>query len=64
MDILTDCGLQRCRPSSFPIEENLKLGKDEDGPRVDASYYRRIMGRFLYLQATRLEIAYTINVLS
>ncbi|XP_076958475.1 uncharacterized protein LOC143634207 [Bidens hawaiensis] len=27
LDILDDCGLQGCRPSLFPIEQNLKLDK-------------------------------------
>lgn len=42
----------------------MKLDKDKDGPRVDVSSYRRIVGRLFYLQATRLDIAYTVDVLS
>ncbi|KAJ0587330.1 putative RNA-directed DNA polymerase [Helianthus annuus] len=64
LDILEDCGLQGCRLSSFPIEQNLKLDKDSQAPKVDASQYRRIVGRLLYLQATRPDIAYSVNVLS
>ncbi|KAJ0860142.1 putative RNA-directed DNA polymerase [Helianthus annuus] len=64
LDILKDCGLQGCRPSSFPMEQSLKLDHDEGGPRVDASQYRRLIGRLLYLQATRPDLAYSVNVLS
>lgn len=64
LDILANCGLEGCRPSSFPIEHKLKLTKGEDEPQVDASQYRQIVGRLLYLQATKLNIAYTINILS
>ncbi|GJT34120.1 putative RNA-directed DNA polymerase [Tanacetum coccineum] len=53
-----------CRPSSFPIEQNHKLDKSDDQLRFDASCYRRVAGRLLYLQATRLDIAYSVNVLS
>lgn len=64
LDILKDSGLHGCRPSSFPMEQNLKLGKCENSSRVDANQYRRLIGRLLYLQATRPDIAYSVNMLS
>ncbi|KAK9062516.1 hypothetical protein SSX86_019703 [Deinandra increscens subsp. villosa] len=64
LDILEDSGLQGCRPSMFPMEQNLKLDKGDEQNPVDASQYRRLVGRLLYLQATRPDIAYSVNVLS
>ncbi|GKC43676.1 retrovirus-related pol polyprotein from transposon TNT 1-94 [Tanacetum coccineum] len=64
LDILADCGFEGCRQSSFPIEQNHKLDKSEDQPKVDRSRYRRIVGRLLYMQATRPDIAYAISILS
>ncbi|GJW21740.1 putative RNA-directed DNA polymerase [Tanacetum coccineum] len=64
LDILADCGLQGCKSSPFPIEQNLKLNRAENKPKVDASRYRRIVGRLLYLQATRPDITYSVNILS
>ncbi|KAJ0494661.1 putative RNA-directed DNA polymerase [Helianthus annuus] len=64
LDILEDTGMMGCRPSPFPMEQNLKLGKCEEEPRVDSNQYRRLVGRLLYLQATRPDIAYAVNVLS
>ncbi|GKA38344.1 uncharacterized mitochondrial protein-like protein [Tanacetum coccineum] len=64
LDILEDSGKLGCKPSAFPIEEGLKLDKGESESRVDASQYRRLIGRLLYLQATRTDITYTINILS
>ncbi|KAD6795877.1 hypothetical protein E3N88_06773 [Mikania micrantha] len=64
LDILEDSGMEGCRPSSFPIEQNLKLGIEEQDPPVDAGRYRRLIGRLLYLQATRPDIAYSVNTLS
>ncbi|KAK9055092.1 hypothetical protein SSX86_026172 [Deinandra increscens subsp. villosa] len=64
LDILVDSGMEGCKPSSFPMEQNLKLGLDESEPRVDANSYRRLIGRLLYLQATRPDVAYSVNVLS
>ena len=64
LDILKDSGMQGCRSSAFPMEQNLKLDKSEKEPQVDANQYRRLVGRLLYLQATRPDIAYSVNVLS
>lgn len=64
LDILEDCGKLGCKPSSFPIEQGLKLDKGESEPRVDASKDRWLIGRLLYLQATRPDITYSVNVLS
>ncbi|GJR72282.1 uncharacterized mitochondrial protein-like protein [Tanacetum coccineum] len=64
LDILEDSGKLGCKPSAFPIEEGLKLDKGESESRVDASQYRRLIGRLLYLQATRTDITYTVNILS
>ncbi|KAJ0810676.1 putative RNA-directed DNA polymerase [Helianthus annuus] len=64
LDILEDSGMLGCRPCTFPMEPNMKLDKGEDNARVDASKYRRLVGRLLYLQATRPDLAYSVNVLS
>nr|GEZ45992.1 putative reverse transcriptase, RNA-dependent DNA polymerase, Gag-polypeptide of LTR copia-type [Tanacetum cinerariifolium] len=64
LDILNDCGKLGCNPSTFPNEQGLKLDKGEHEATVDASQYRRLIGRLLYLQATRPDITYSVNVLS
>lgn len=60
LDILADCGMTGCRPSSFPMEHNLKLDKCDKAACVDGNQYRRLIGRLLYLQATRPDIAYAV----
>ncbi|KAJ0827232.1 putative RNA-directed DNA polymerase [Helianthus annuus] len=64
LDILEDSGMMGCRPSGFPMEQNLKLDKGEEEEKVDVVKYRRLVGRLLYLQATRPDITYSVNVLS
>ncbi|GJZ87017.1 putative RNA-directed DNA polymerase [Tanacetum coccineum] len=64
LDILKDSRKLGCKLSSFPIEQGLKLDKGENEPSIDASQYRHLIGRLLYLQATRPDITYSVNVLS
>lgn len=60
LDILEDCYVQDCRPSDFPMEQNIRL----KSPEVDESKYKRLVGRLLYLIVTRPDIAYNVNQLS
>ncbi|XP_071738615.1 uncharacterized mitochondrial protein AtMg00810-like [Rutidosis leptorrhynchoides] len=64
LDILEDCGVQGERPSAFPMEQNLRLKKDDESDEMDASQYRRLIGILLYLTVTRPDIAYFVNQLS
>lgn len=64
LDILQDSGMEGCCPSSFPMEQNARYDLDENGPTVDVSQYRRLIGRLLYLTVTRPDIQYATNVLS
>ncbi|XP_024988574.1 uncharacterized protein LOC112523248 [Cynara cardunculus var. scolymus] len=45
------------------MEQNLHLDEAIDSPPVDAVQYRRLIGRLLYLQVTRPDIAFAINIL-
>lgn len=42
----------------------MKLDQSDESPRVDAIQYYRLVGRLLYLQATRPYIAYSVNMLN
>ncbi|CAH9112219.1 unnamed protein product [Cuscuta epithymum] len=64
LDILEESGMLAGRPSQFPMEQNLKLRPDDDSPPVDASSYRRLIGRLLYLTVTRPDIVYSVSQLS
>ncbi|GKC70937.1 secreted RxLR effector protein 161-like protein [Tanacetum coccineum] len=46
------------------MEQNLRLRKCETDKQVDGNQYRILIGRLLYLQATRPDITYTVNILS
>ncbi|GJZ52331.1 putative reverse transcriptase, RNA-dependent DNA polymerase, LTR copia-type gag-polypeptide [Tanacetum coccineum] len=46
------------------IPQGTKLDKGEEEARIDATQYQRLVGRLLYLQATRPDITYAVNILS
>lgn len=48
----------------FPMEKNSNLKTKHKDVDVDANWYRRNMGRMMYLTVTRPNITYVINTLS
>ena len=64
LDIITETGLLGAKPVSFPLEQNHNLALT-DGPFLDdPKRYRRLVGRLIYLSATRPELSYAVHVLA
>jgi hypothetical protein len=53
-----------CKSVNKPIEAKLKLMVDTSLELVDATLYRHIIGLFMYLTNTRLDICFYVNTLS
>uniref|UniRef100_A0A2N9IXJ6 Integrase catalytic domain-containing protein n=1 Tax=Fagus sylvatica TaxID=28930 RepID=A0A2N9IXJ6_FAGSY len=64
LDILQDSGFLGSKPVKIPMEQHLKLSRDQGPLLPDPSAYRRLIGRLLYLTLTRPDIAYSISCLS
>ncbi|KAL5543804.1 hypothetical protein UlMin_007588 [Ulmus minor] len=64
LDLLSDFGYLGCKPATTPMEANLKLSADEGTTLSDASMYRRLLGKLLYLKLTRPDISYAVGRLS
>uniref|UniRef100_A0A2N9GN63 Reverse transcriptase Ty1/copia-type domain-containing protein n=1 Tax=Fagus sylvatica TaxID=28930 RepID=A0A2N9GN63_FAGSY len=64
LEILSDSGLLGSRPVTTPIEQNIKLSALDGVPLDDASVYKRLVGRLLYLMVTRPDIGYSVQKLS
>lgn len=63
MEIISDAGLLGAAPADTPMERGLKLS-DKGDLLKDASRYRRLVGRLIYLTISRPDITYSVHVLS
>lgn len=57
-------GLLECKPAETPIVQNHKLGEYPDQVPTNKERYQRLVGKLIYLLHTRLDIAYTVSVVS
>ncbi|KAF5481752.1 hypothetical protein F2P56_002381 [Juglans regia] len=64
LEILEDAGMLGCKPINTPMELNHKLSHLAADPLIDITGYRRLVGRLIYLSITRLDITYSVNILS
>ena len=53
-----------CKPTSIPMEPSAKFSSLVGDAVPDASLYRRLIGRLLYLTLTRPSICYSVHKLS
>ncbi|XP_019056437.1 PREDICTED: uncharacterized protein LOC109116096 [Tarenaya hassleriana] len=59
-----ETGLLGAKPSSFPLDQNHRLAISKSDVLPDPEPYRRLIGRLLYLLATRPDITYAVHTLS
>ncbi|GKE94509.1 hypothetical protein Tco_1579364 [Tanacetum coccineum] len=52
--------LEDSKPMKTPMSTKTKLTKDEEGESVDNTKYRGIIGRLLYLTASRPDIMFSV----
>ncbi|PKI36266.1 hypothetical protein CRG98_043343 [Punica granatum] len=64
LDILTECGMLGSRPSYVPMEQNHGLYVDSGSCLEDASRYKRLIGRLIYLTITIPDLSYLVHVLA
>ena len=64
LDILRENEMEEYKPSNTPIDQNVELGLCEDSSLVDPLRYRKLIGKLIYLNHTRPDIAFTVNRLS
>jgi hypothetical protein len=62
--MLKDSGFLGSKPASTPLDISIKLHSAARTPYSDISSYRRLVGRLLYLNTTRPDIAFATQQLS
>ncbi|XP_050254826.1 uncharacterized mitochondrial protein AtMg00810-like [Quercus robur] len=64
LDILKDARLLGAKPSAFPMEQQLHMTPTNGTSLSDPCAYRRPVGHLIYLTVTRLDIVYSVHILS
>jgi histone deacetylase 1/2 len=64
LGILRHFNMEHCAPSQTPLPEGITLAKETATPSVDATIYRMLVGKLLFLTKTRLDITHAVNVVS
>ncbi|KAK8931089.1 hypothetical protein KSP39_PZI016659 [Platanthera zijinensis] len=67
MDLLHDAGYSGCKPAETPMDANHKLSahsSDSDKLLTNPEYYRRLVGKLIYLTVTRPDISFAVGVVS
>jgi hypothetical protein len=63
-DIIKRFRMEGCNPAETPIPLGTKLSKNGEGPIVDSTLYKILVGSLLYLTTTRPDIMYATNLVS
>ena len=56
--------MEDCKPSLTPLPEGLSLSKNSDTPPVDATLYRMLVGKLLFLTKTCPDLTHVVSVVS
>ncbi|XP_020972993.1 uncharacterized protein LOC110269477 [Arachis ipaensis] len=64
LNIITETRVLGAKPVATPCKENHRLGSAIGSLLSDPSIYRRLVRRLIYLYFTRLDLAYSVHMLS
>ena len=64
LSLLLKAGFLGCKPVTTPMEVNIKLTQDDGESLEDLEFYRRLIGKLLYLTITWPDLSYAVNRLS
>eukprot|EP00253_Pinus_taeda_P021917 PITA_21917 len=56
--------MDQCKAALVTIQQNVKLHNDDGSKEVDATLYRQLVGSLIYLTTTRLDLSFSVSVLS
>ena len=63
-DLLKRFQMNECKPVSTPMALNEKLQQTDGAAKVDAKYFRSLVGSLIYLSNTRPDIVHSVSLIS
>jgi len=60
-EMLKKFGMEDYKPISTPMTTGCKLSKDDESKEVDQNLYRSMIGRLLYVTASRPDVMYAVG---
>lgn len=64
LKLLEETGMLSCKSVTTPMDANIKITREDGDILGDATQYRKLIGKLLYLSITRPDITYSVNYLS
>lgn len=62
LHLLQSFEMKDCKPCATPYQSRVKLTKECDSLKVNATLYRQLVGSLIYLTRTRPDISFASNV--
>eukprot|EP00253_Pinus_taeda_P008523 PITA_08523 len=63
-DILRHFHMEDCKPAPSPFQSGVKLSVSCTSPEVDATLYRELVGKLLYLTHTRPNLSFVVGLVA
>eukprot|EP00253_Pinus_taeda_P021981 PITA_21981 len=63
-DILRHFHMEECKPAPSPFQSGVKLSVSCTSPEVDATLYRQLVGKLLYLTHTRPDLSFAVGLVA
>eukprot|EP00253_Pinus_taeda_P005010 PITA_05010 len=63
-DILRHFHMEDCKPAPSPFQSGVKLSVSCTSPEVDATLYRQLVGKLLYLTLTRPDLSFVVGLVA
>lgn len=64
LEVLKRFGMEGCNSVHNPIVPGFKLFKDENGVKVDETYFSQVVESLMYLTATRPDLMFVVSLIS
>jgi len=56
--------MEDCKPAPSPFQSGVKLSVTCTSPEVDATLYRQLVGKLLYLTYTRPDLSFAVGLVA